>query len=458
MENQTMRLGELLARWRRAENKLEFFETLRQQSDPARLATAMALNTNERELDWLLTFFSRVRLTQSNLDVKTIGIYYQRFFNGGVERFLSMIIPIYVRMGYRVVFFTDVRDEKREYALDTTNVVRIVFRSESNDAFARLTELKEYIERYEIDLFCSHSPVRVLPLIFFFKLLGKPFVLGLHGVFTSYVATTHRLLQPCEFNHRIFRMADGLVVLSRVFETFWKNLGCNAYYIPNPIPNEVADFKRNSLQNRRTILWVGRVVEVKGVRELIPIMREVVKHLPDAKLLVLGGGDKRVFEEMQLQIEDEHLERNIEFLGYHREVREFYAAADVMLSTSPAEGFSLTIAESKMFSLPLVSYSLPYLELLRDKRGCLNVRQGDFRAAASAIVTLFRDDRMRTRLSLEARSSIEPFLNYDFESAWRRVFEDAINGRRPNKRDFDAEQIELLLMNEIWRRDRDRKM
>ena len=457
MAVQVMTLGQIVGEWRQSRDRIAFFEQVRRQINPVQLSALLTTQFGLDDLDWVLdTLFEidRRKTRRFRAEPKTIGIYYPRFFNGGVEKFLSLIMPLYVRMGYRVVFFTDVIDEQHEYFLDQHRggeIKRIVLRTDPNDLIARLTELASYVMQFKIDLFCSHSVTKILPTVLLFKFLDIPIVLGLHNIFTSYVASRHPFLQPRELNHKIYRLADGLVVLSRVFETFWRNIGCKAHYIPDPIPNDVGDFKRNPLLNRQTILWVGRLVEPKGVRAIVPIMQEVAKRLPNAKLRVLGGiSDEELFRELVGQIKAARPELNIEFCGYHLDVRKFYEEADVMLSTSPAEGFSLTIAESKLFALPLVCYELPYLELLRERRGYIGVRQGDAVAAASAIVDILSDEQLRMRMSLEARQTIEPFLNYDLAGAWRNVFNSASNVCWI-ERNFEVEQLELLLMKEIWR-------
>ena len=315
----------------------------------------------------------------------------------------------------------------------------------------RLTELEDCINRFKIDVFCSHSVTRVLPMVLLCKVTGMPLVLELHGIFTTYVASRHALLQPRDKNHKIIRLADATVVLSRVFETFWRNLGCNAHYIPNPLPLSDIEFKRDPMVNRKVILWVGRIVEAKGIRAIVPIMREVVRREPQAKLRVLGGmGDEDLFNELLDRIRAEGFEDHIEFCGFHLDVRSFYESADVMLTTSPSEGFSFTIAESKLYSLPLVCYEMPYLELLRDGRGFISVRQGDAIGAAAALVEILNDDRLRVRLSKEARESVEPFLEYDFAGAWKMIFDEAFKGRRVVDKNFEVEQIERLLLHEIW--------
>ena len=79
-------------------------------------------------IDSLIDFLSQKELLITNKkEIKTIGIYDERYHNGGGQRFLSIIMPIYLKMGYKVVFFTDEIKLEEEYELPE-NVTRIVLK------------------------------------------------------------------------------------------------------------------------------------------------------------------------------------------------------------------------------------------------------------------------------------------------------------------------------------------
>ena len=439
--------------WLQVTDPKTFFLQMQKSFSVAQLISGFMVYFNENKLEWLVNFFNdNEDLIQTNHgNAKTIGIYYTRYFSGGIEKFLSMIMPIYISMNYNVVFFTDMINESEEYPppISSENAIftRIVFKTPSNDFLSRLEEFKYYIEKYKIDLFCTHQHFGPFPQIFqilFLKLLKIPTIVELHGIFKVYF-----------FNSsipKIYRLADALVVLSRVNKAFWKNLGCNAYYIPNPIPLELMKNKssKNLKQNKKNILWIGRIDYDKKPQDIIPIMKEVVKYIPDAKINVVGKPENKVlFDQIQSQIKVEGLENNIIFCGYRLDVSSFYESASVMLMTSPAEGFSYIVSESMIMGVPIVCYELPYLEFFRQQKGYISVRQSDSRSAAMAIVRVLKNHDLRDKLSREAKKNIESFINYDIAGAWRKVFNDVEHGVRHEESNFEMEQIELVMFDEI---------
>lgn len=179
-----------------------------------------------------------------------------------------------------------------------------------------------------------------------------------------------------------------------------------------------------------------------------------MKKISDVKLLIVGNiSEQELFNQMQNFIASNHLEKNVEFCGYHKEVENFYKSADVMLVTSPLEGFGLAIAESKFYKLPLVLYRLERNELLRNGKGYIVVEQGDFYGAAQAIIKILTDSKLRQRLSAEARESIQPFLDYDVEGAWQRVFEDLENDAPIPSHDLENESIQEFFVSELWQKN-----
>ena len=103
--------------WLQVTDPKTFFLQMQKSFSVAQLISGFMLYFNESKLEWLVNFFNdNEDLIQTNHgNAKTIGIYYTRYFSGGIEKFLSMIMPIYISMNYNVVFFTDMINESEEY-------------------------------------------------------------------------------------------------------------------------------------------------------------------------------------------------------------------------------------------------------------------------------------------------------------------------------------------------------
>ena len=311
--------------------------------------------------------------------------------------------------------------------------------------------MEEYINEYEPELFIGNmqwdnfsSDMQIL----FFKLSGVKVIMQFHEALELHARRYTAL--------KIYRLADALIVLSREFEKFWKNFGVRSYYIQNPIfTGKTKNFHgRNSKENFKIILWVGNVTAHKNPFAALQILNEIVKKIPDVKLRILGNiGEQELINQMKSFISANNLTENVEFCGYHENVEDFYKSADVMLATSPLEGFGLAIAEGKFYELPLVLYKLERNELLRDGKGYIAVEQKDFNGAAQAIVKILTDTNLRCKLSAEARESIQPFLDYDITGAWQRVFEDLENNSSIPSHDLLAESVQEFFVHELWQKN-----
>ena len=323
----------------------------------------------------------------------------------------------------------------------------MVFSSPRHLTFFRLNELTELMKKYEVDLFISHHRGGDFPpfvQLLFCKLSGVKSILGLHASIKFPEFRFPMLLS--------YHIADAVTVLSRTRREFLRNLGINAHYIPNPpVIKNSAQFKgRNPKKVSNTILWVGRIDQKeKNIFAVVPIMKEIAAKIPTAKLKILGAPDNQnVFKTLQEMIHKNNLEPNIEFCGYYTDVQSFYEAADVMLNTSPNEGWSLVIAESKFYELPLVLYELPDNEFTRDGKGYISVPQGNFRAAAEAVINILTDKKLRCKLSAQARESFQPFLNYDIGGAWQKLFEELENNESSNFHSLENEEAQNILLEE----------
>ena len=117
--------------------------------------------------------------------------------------------------------------------------------------------------------------------------------------------------------------------------------------------------------DKKAVLFVGRLVEIKGVKYLIEAMRDV-----DANLYIVGDGPLR--EELKEQASSLD---NVFFLGSksHKELETIYASADIFCMPSITakdggqEGFGLVMLEAMASGLPVVaSNSGGITQLIKD--------------------------------------------------------------------------------------------
>lgn len=101
------------------------------------------------------------------------------------------------------------------------------------------------------------------------------------------------------------------------------------------------------------ILTVGRLSEEKG-QDIVP---EIVKKLKESghniKWYLLGCGNLE--KQIQQKTEEYNLQENLILLGKKLNPYPYYKECDLYVQTSRHEGFCITVAEAKVFNLPIIA-------------------------------------------------------------------------------------------------------
>ena len=99
-------------------------------------------------------------------------------------------------------------------------------------------------------------------------------------------------------------------------------------------------------ENQHALVYVGRLVEDKGLENLMEIMHEVKKRRRDIKCYLIGSG--RFEKELKKRINNLKLQDTIIFLGSipQKEIPYYLNAADALVLPSLREGRPNVVAEA----------------------------------------------------------------------------------------------------------------
>lgn len=144
----------------------------------------------------------------------------------------------------------------------------------------------------------------------------------------------------------------------------------------------------------------GLAVAIDSLAALSPAARA------RAKLMAVGGGAAHAFQERarKLGIED-----RLVLAGHTRDVPSFYRASDLFLLPTLYEPFGLVVLEAMACGLPpVVSRLAGASELIRDGvSGTLIDDPADATEVARRLEPLLLDDRLRARMSMDARQAAQ---------------------------------------------------
>lgn len=170
--------------------------------------------------------------------------------------------------------------------------------------------------------------------------------------------------------------------------------------------------RRNRHTESPLVLYTGRFVERKGVRELIAAIPHVLEHVPETRFVLAGGHRHCSSDEMAhwwLPPELHQYRSRIHFTGWltPEQMASWYAAADVLVVPSWYEPFGMVILEGMLYGLPIAAARVggPAEILEHDRTGLLFAPR-DVEAMASAITRLVTDQDLRQKIGKAAADEV----------------------------------------------------
>lgn len=123
-----------------------------------------------------------------------------------------------------------------------------------------------------------------------------------------------------------------------------------------PDPKKIAEIKADhGLMPQDTVLvYPAELIDRKNQQMLIEVMGELAAEgRQTIKLLLLGEGENQ--EQYQQMIQAAHLEQQVFLVGYRKNIQDYFAVADCLVSASKQEGLPKSLMEALAYGLPLIA-------------------------------------------------------------------------------------------------------
>ena len=219
--------------------------------------------------------------------------------------------------------------------------------------------------------------------------------------------------------------SDALTVVSRTMREEVEMLGADHKRV-HVIPMG-ADLKNRfvpveSKNNNDSLLFVGRLIEKKGLYYLINAMPLILIRHPQVYLRVAGDGPERI--NMERECKNLKISKHVRFLGAVKNdlLPALYQTSDVVVFPSviaddgDREGFGLVLLEALGCECAVVTTDLPAMKdiITHGKTGIV-VPQKNVEKLAEKIIRLLDDPVFRRSLGKEGRRFV--LERYD----WNRI-------------------------------------
>jgi len=224
-------------------------------------------------------------------------------------------------------------------------------------------------------------------------------------------------------NQLILKNASAILALTNDMKTKINSFYSREIHV---VPNGI-DIKQSNPTSRSTevkgrsksIVFVGRLHQVKGVQYLLTAMKQIHEEIPDTRLILVGDGEER--ERLQRMVDDYKLDRCVEFVGRvpHEKIPEYLLLADIFVLPSLSEGFPVTILEAMSCGLPIVASRVGGIpDILEDGVNGYMVEAKSSDELAERLTALLKNDEMRMKIS---NNNLQEVRRYSWESVTMTV-------------------------------------
>lgn len=280
---------------------------------------------------------------------------------------------------------------------------------------AEVVSLARMLRRGSVDLVNAHWLIPQGLAALSAKLLTRsavPLVCSLHGgdIFA---------LQGLEWLKRfVLTRADMVAVVSEAMRARVIQIGIapdRVQVIPMGVDlvNRFVPPAPPGARESEQILFVGRLVEKKGVRYLIEAMPQVLQRHPQARLVVVGNGPEEA--DLRERAAGLGVTGAVDFRGpvVNRELPGLYQRAGIVVFPSVVdrsgdmEGFGLVLVEALGCACGVVATDLPAVrDIVRHGDNALVVPQKRPDHLAAAITRLRDEPELCERLGRDGRMSV----------------------------------------------------
>lgn len=164
----------------------------------------------------------------------------------------------------------------------------------------------------------------------------------------------------------------------------------NCIAIPCPVPVNEKILQPKSSQP--VYIFLSRVVQMKGIEEVIKAFAFIHTVQKTAALWIVGGGEETYFRSLRKTVDDYNLAKYVRFFGKvdEHKKRQLLRQAHILLHASVKEGWGLVVLEAAVQETPAVVYNVAGLRdvVLNGKTGIVLTRNSPEEMASEAILLL----------------------------------------------------------------------
>ncbi len=258
-------------------------------------------------------------------------------------------------------------------------------------------------------------------------LISKPFIhKSIKTVLTSHGSDLYTLNGKTGFwiKNKIIKNCTAITLVSSAMKNFLKrkfnsSLPSKIYVIPMGTdlrntftPGEITS-KKAIQRSKESLLYVGRLIDIKGVDRLLRALSLLIKEKPNIQLTIIGNGPEK--RKLLALAKNLALQNNVTFIEHlsHTKLVQYYRSATLCVfpfykkENNVQEGFGLVVIEAMGCGCPVIVGDVAAMQdtVTHNKTGIITDTLKPEKLAAE-ISKLLDNDTLRNHLSKNAYNNV----------------------------------------------------
>jgi len=160
-------------------------------------------------------------------------------------------------------------------------------------------------------------------------------------------------------------------------------------------------------ENNFVFIFIGRIVNDKGINELLEVFDQLSKENPLLKLLLVGPFEKDLDPITQSSKNILINNKNVIHVGFQEDVRPYILLSDVLVFPSYREGFPNVPMQAGAMGLPSIVTNINGCnEIIINEKNGLIIPPKSKEELKNAMIRIYSDEELRRILASNAREMI----------------------------------------------------
>ena len=379
---------------------------------------------------------------------------------GGPVKVAYQVSRELVKRGHEVVVHTsDAKDFDSRLEMNSTNIIDgIKVHRFRNLSLTLVKKLKLFItpqlalfagkevKKFDVIHLHEYRTFQNVVIRHYACKYGVPYVLQAHGSLPRIMAwRKFKCTYDVFFGYRLLRDSSKVIALSRVEAEQYRSLGVpeeKIAIIPNGInlseyaelpPKGTFKKKFNIPEDKKIILYVGRIHKIKGIDFLVKAYAYLINKMNfrDA-ILVIAGPDDGYLGEVKSLVHNLGALGSVILTGSlsERDKIKAYNDASIVAYLGPSEPYGLVSLEAAACKTPvIVAQGTPMAEVVNRGKFGYSIKYGDVASLAFALRNILNNEEFAKNLGRNGRIYI--LNNFDWSKIiekYEQMYREVISG------------------------------